>query len=155
MTDVDLHPRPRLTTVQGWAELTLQAPLTAARISANSYRLVSPPRLVAAESGRLGRLWGDGWAAVGDAAMTLDPLSSHGLTVAMLSGRDLAQAVAQHFGGDREALSSYGTRLTVAFSQYETIRLTYYRAERRWLTSTYWQRRQRLSMVGDYSHITV
>ena len=57
MTDVDLHPRPRLTTVQGWAELTLQAPLTAARISANSYRLVSPPRLVAAESGRLGRLW--------------------------------------------------------------------------------------------------
>ena len=87
--------------------------------------------------------------------MTLDPLSSHGLTVAMLSGRDLAQAVAQHFGGDREALSSYGTRLTVAFSQYETIRLTYYRAERRWLTSTYWQRRQRLSMVGDYSHITV
>jgi flavin-dependent dehydrogenase len=144
MTDVDLHPRPRLTTVEGWTELALQAPLTAARVSANAYRLVAPPRLVAAESGRLDRLWADGWATVGDAAMTLDPLSSHGLTVAMLSGRDFAQAVAQHFGGDREALSSYGTRLTVAFSQYETIRLTNYRAERRWLNSTYWQRRQRV-----------
>jgi hypothetical protein len=144
LTDVDLHPRPRLTTVEGWTELASQAPLTAARISAYAYRLVALPRLVAAESGRLDRLWADGWAAVGDAAMTLDPLSSHGLTVAMLSGRDLAQAVAQHFGGDREALSSYGTCLTVAFSQYETIRLTYYRAERRWLTSTYWQRRQRV-----------
>src|SRR4029077_5927492 len=68
MTDVDLHPRPRLTTVEGWTELALQAPLTAARISANAYRLVAPPRLVAAESGRLDRLWADGWAAVGDAA---------------------------------------------------------------------------------------
>lgn len=142
MTDPDLHDRHQISNAAGWQTQLMQTHYTAARIQQGGYRLVDPPRLVAAESGRLDQLWGEGWVAVGDAAMTYDPLAAHGLTLALAGGRDAALAITAHLAGERDALAAYAWRLEMAYEQYAARRYAYYCAERRWPTAPYWARRQ-------------
>ncbi len=56
------------------------------------------------------KMYGPGWAMVGDASGFLDPIFSTGLYLAMKSGRDLAYAI---FDGSESALKHYeNTRFT-------------------------------------------
>jgi len=98
-------------------------------------------RVVAAGTARLDRVSGSGWTAAGDAAMSLDPLSSQGILNAMYSGMTAARAVTAHLGGDRHALREYAARLDDIFQHYLRNRLTYYGDERRWRDRPFWQRR--------------
>ncbi len=74
--------------------------------------------------------------------MSYDPLSSHGLTVALLAGLDAAAAVASALAGDRHALPCYGSTLGQVYADYETLRHAHYRSETRWPGSVYWGRRR-------------
>lgn len=141
MTDPDLHDAHRMTTTEGWQQLLAHTTHTATRVTQGGYQLADPPRLVAAASGRLDHLWGDGWLAVGDAAMTYDPLAAHGLTLALASGRDAALAVTAHLRGTVDALAAYEWRLTTAYEAYAERRHHYYCAEQRWPAAPYWLRR--------------
>jgi flavin-dependent dehydrogenase len=81
MTDADLTPRQCGSWCAfGHARLQ-QTTHTQARLQA--FDLQGGPRVVAAHSSRLDRVSGDGWVAVGGAAMAFDPLSSQGLTQAL------------------------------------------------------------------------
>lgn len=141
MTDPDLHDQRAITTTAGWQQRMAQTSHTAERIAQGGYQLVNPPRLLAAASGRLDQLWGDGWLAVGDAAMCYDPLAAHGLTLALAGGRDAALALTAHLQGTADALAAYEWRLTTAYTAYAERRQLYYRAEQRWPTAPYWRRR--------------
>ncbi|MCX6043689.1 MAG: tryptophan 7-halogenase [Chloroflexi bacterium] len=145
MTDADLHPRRWVTTPAGWQTLLQQTIYTNQRVREHGYKLASKPLFVAADSGRLDRLCGDQWVAVGDAALRYDPLSAHGLTLALAGGRDAALAITAQLAGDQAALAQYAARLTAAYDQYATMRQAYYRAETRWPTTPYWQRRRGLA----------
>lgn len=107
---------------------------TLARIARHGYRLADPPRVVDARSARLEVFGGDGWLAIGDAAMSLDPLSSHGIAAALHSGMLGAEAV---LGGDQRR---YWNAMEAMWSGYSSMRRAFYAAEQRWPGSLFWSR---------------
>ncbi|HEV7919802.1 MAG TPA: tryptophan 7-halogenase [Thermoanaerobaculia bacterium] len=108
---------------------------TLARIERHGYRLAAPPRVVDAGSARLRDFGGDGWLAIGDAAMSLDPLSSHGIATALHSGMLAAEAI---LGGERRR---YLQAMEAMWDGYSSMRRAFYAAERRWPASPFWARR--------------
>jgi flavin-dependent dehydrogenase len=102
-----------------------------------------PERLVlrSARSQRLDAMCGTNWLAVGDAAMAFDPLSSQGIVKAFDHAHRAAASIAAHFAGDAHALQTLASGLEDEYAAYRTTRAQYYRIERRWGGSPFWQRR--------------
>lgn len=123
-----------------WAAAAPADGPTAERLS----RFQPPGRLGRAgvASGLLEPLAGAGWLAVGDAAAVYDPLSSHGLLKALLTGRDGAAAVVAALGGDNSGVAAYQERVRGAYAEYRRRCLTIYRWEQRWPDSPFWRVRQ-------------
>lgn len=90
-------------------------PETAARIGA---RAVPRWRRFAAGSARLGAIAGEGWLAIGDAAMAHDPLSGHGIIAALASGLEGAAAIADWLDGAGDALVRHGNARERAWTLY-------------------------------------
>jgi flavin-dependent dehydrogenase len=103
---------------------------------------IDPPIVQRANSGRLDRPYGDGWAAVGDAALSFDPLASQGVLTALYCGTRVGEAVAAHLGGNRNALHEYSLLLSSIYLAYLRQRQTFYAAEERWRDVPFWKSRQ-------------
>lgn len=75
-------------------------------------RLPGPFRTFLGRPGFVRELWGPGWALVGDAALFMDTLSSHGMTTALISAELLAEALISIAKGidEGEALRGYADR---------------------------------------------
>jgi flavin-dependent dehydrogenase len=141
-TDADLHDARRARGRDGFDALLAAAPHTRARFAAHAAALATAPRFVGAGSGWLTPVHGPGWIAAGDAALTYDPISAHGLTLALRTGIGAADAV---LAGTDAALAGYAARLTRGFHDYRAAALRIYRAEQRWTDAPYWRRRHALS----------
>jgi flavin-dependent dehydrogenase len=89
---------------------------------------------------------GDGWLAVGDAALSFDPLSSQGLFNALYTGLAAAEAADRHLSGDGDAVRSYQATLVSVHDAYRTHLRAWYGLERRWAERPFWERR--LSAAG-------
>lgn len=124
------------------------APYTSDRIRSGCRELSSPVAAVSIESGRLSSVCGDNWLAVGDAALCFDPIAAHGLTHALVTGRDAADAVASAISKRAEMLQGYARRLDQTYAFYSSNRLKLYRAENRWPQSVYWNNRKKGSEVS-------
>ena len=111
------------------------APHTRARIESYAYAVTAPPQIVHAGSSRLDRAAGEGWCAAGDAAMSLDPLSSHGITSALATGVEAANAIVAG------SFERYEMVVATMWSAYAAMRRNIYAAERRWASSPFWTRR--------------
>jgi flavin-dependent dehydrogenase len=94
-----------------------------------------------ARTHRLDIVEGDGWLAVGDAAMSFDPLSSEGISKGLEWGMKAARAVAASVAGDMSAAGVYRCDLEKTFSEYLSSRHRYYSAEKRWPDAAFWRRR--------------
>ncbi len=79
-------------------------------------------------------LTGDGWVAVGDAAVTFDPLSSQGL----ITGLVMAAHAGQSFS---EGLDRWEENYRAVFVEHEQECSSFYAEERRWPASPFWSRR--------------
>ena len=76
-----------------------------------------------ANSSRAERIAGEGWLAVGDAAIAFDPLSSHGITNAVYCAWQAESAVAQAIKADASApLLDYANALEKIFEGYLEVR---------------------------------
>jgi flavin-dependent dehydrogenase len=93
--------------------------------------------VVPARTQRLDRSGGEGWLAVGDAAMAFDPLTSNGIAKALDDG---LEAIAAIVGGEA-ARRRRAARLADRFERYCREHRGYYRLDRRWPDSTFWRRR--------------
>jgi hypothetical protein len=82
-----------------------------------------------------------GWVAVGDAASSVDPLSSDGVARAITSGVAAATAVMRSLDGDAMALEEYGRSVAAGVGRYLAQRASAYRDEPRWTHSAFWRRR--------------
>lgn len=84
---------------------------------------------------------GDGWLAIGDAAVGFDPISSQGmfnaLTTAVLAKRSIDQALY----GDMNAMIEYAERIQGVLNAYLVNLTKFYRSEARWPQNEFWQRR--------------
>lgn len=94
------------------------------------------------------KLNADNWLLIGDAAMSFDPLSSHGITTAIYTAELAATAIHQKLTNNEDSLYSYAQKLTSIYNTYLNELVNLYRLESRWSNSGFWQSKQNL-LVAD------
>ena len=139
VTDNDLLHADAGPVARSWSRALARTELTALRAAGFRRRAV---HVWPAGRGRLDRACGPGWVAVGDAASAIDPLTGAGITKALREAAIAAKAVNEALAGDRRGVELYADRVRVAFETSFREGSDYYRQERRWPQSRFWQRRQ-------------
>ncbi|QDT03109.1 Putative FAD-dependent oxidoreductase LodB [Rubripirellula lacrimiformis] len=138
LTDADLIPRHVNERTDWWRHLVRRLPHTSQRIEATS--LLEPLRLVNANTSWLDESSGEGWIAIGDAAISLDPLSGNGIIRALKTGIAAAESVVSE-RSDFATSRFFGDLIhSLARESTEQSRLTHQR-ETRWEDQVFWQRR--------------
>jgi flavin-dependent dehydrogenase len=140
LTDSDLVETSHGSRLAAWRAQLDASSLTASRIT--SPGMEGDVQIRTARTQRLDSVAGEGWLAVGDSAMSFDPLSSEGISKGLEWGRKAARAAAALCRGDRSFVHEYRADAERAFSTYLQTRERYYRMERRWPHAPFWQRRQ-------------
>lgn len=143
-TDVDLHDLTSLGRRSLWYEQLRNSLLTKERLA--EVRLDVDPHVVSASSTILSQAVGDGWLAVGDAACTIDPLSSQGIVWALTSGIEAADALLDE--DPNEAAERYAAGIALRYRDYLRTRQLFYSRVRCWPESPFWARR----MTGAGPH---
>ena len=140
LTDTDLVP-PRRMRVARWRDALART----RHISMLVRGRTTPATLTAspAETSYLDTMSGEGWLAVGDAAVSWDPLSSQGIATAILMGGRAAAVVAEHLQdrgnrARREWVADYHELLRRHCEERRDLAC----AVRRWPNSPFWSRRQ-------------
>jgi 2-polyprenyl-6-methoxyphenol hydroxylase-like FAD-dependent oxidoreductase len=114
-------------------------------------RATSPPERVAvfpAFSSVLVHARVPDWVAVGDAALSVDPLSGQGMRHALTSALTAAAAIEAQLSGSRSALARHDQDRAQAFSHYLTARSEHYGSETRWPGQPFWNRRRTAVTAG-------
>ncbi|MBV1923830.1 MAG: FAD-dependent monooxygenase [Flavobacteriaceae bacterium] len=95
-------------------------------------------KIMPAGTSKLDRPFGENWIAVGDAAITFDPISSYGITSALASGYYAGHALISAIDNKSDAMLAYNYLLDSAFQIYMEKLHTQYSLESRWENSKYW-----------------
>jgi flavin-dependent dehydrogenase len=151
LTDADLLPPRAARTTSAWRQRLTLAPNVAGALASAGLRLNDAPRMIDAGTAYLDHLTGPGWAAVGDAAVSFDPLSSQGILTALLMGRDAGHAVAAMLiDADPEPLLRYSSNYATLLETHMRMRAAYYALEQRWPNALFWIRRHTLANALSY-----
>jgi flavin-dependent dehydrogenase len=86
--------------------------------------------------------------AVGDAAVTHDPLSSYGISFAIGSGIEAARAITETAAGGAGALRVYAELVGRSFAAFRRQQGLHYADERRWPHEPFWSRRHGMFKAG-------
>jgi flavin-dependent dehydrogenase len=140
LTDADLVDTSQAGRISTWRGQLQASAITGARMVGMDEMLDLHIRT--ARTQRLDLIAGEGWLAVGDAAMSFDPLSSEGISKGLEWGRKAAGVIAALCRGNQSAAEDYRQELEAAFSQYLVTRYRYYAVEKRWPDASFWRRRQ-------------
>lgn len=141
-TDADLLPADASRRPGIVDELLAAAPLTRSRLeSLDAAVRALPWRIVVASTVLPERVAGDGWAVAGDAAVALDPLSGHGLTVALWSSIQVATAAIAWREGDSAPVAAFQEAVSTGMQRFVADADRHYRAERRFRDRPFWARR--------------
>jgi flavin-dependent dehydrogenase len=140
LTDPELIDTSKAGRMSTWRRQLEAARLTAARIA--DHGQAGDLHVRTARTQRLDAPAGDAWLAVGDAAMSFDPLSSEGISKAIEWASKAALVAAAMCRGDRMATSAYREEIGRTFAEYLLTRYRYYAVERRWPDSPFWRRRR-------------
>jgi len=108
-----------------------------------------PVRKVNASSHICSQLTGRNWLMLGDAAMSFDPLSSHGMTTAMYMADKAGEAIAQYFSGKSQGLDDYSEQMTSIYNTYLNELVERYNGEQRWSGSPFWQSKQAIHVSNE------
>lgn len=104
------------------------------------YISAAPLHITEATAGFLKHAVSSRWIAVGDAAVSFDPLSSQGIYNAIYTGLRGAEAVnALLNDNDYSLLSQYDERIKLIRDAYRREVINYYRQEQRWSKHQFWQ----------------
>lgn len=96
---------------------------------------------VSANSTRLEKVVGKQWIALGDAAISFDPLSSQGMFNAMASAMQV-QKLFTNFKEMQTFNTIYTHQIDSVWKHYLNHKKLFYNAENRWKESPFWNRRQ-------------
>ncbi len=146
-TDPDLHDRNSWLDPQYWQNKSLQTKFIRHRIPLSRYTEIIPLQYTSAGSHHLEHYAGESWLAAGDAACSLDPLSSHGIAFALRSGIDAALAAKDQLTGISSAGKDYHGKIDLAFRLYNEQRTGFYQRENRWKDDPFWIRRHEEQLV--------
>lgn len=109
-----------------------------AYLSDYGYDTCDTPRRITTNSTWIAPAIGAGWVAIGDAAAAFDPLSSHGMTTALWSAIEAADAYLAH---DRQRMHGYADSVAKGVQDYLSSKTDVYQREMRWPGSPFWSRR--------------
>ena len=140
MTDADLVPKHPKRLGAHWRRQLAHAAQTRSRVSGLTCE--GPLRVMSARSERLDCVAGSNWLATGDAALSVDPLSSQGILFALRSGLAAARAIEECRGGSHFALREWSHSTRRSFDRYWQMRRLHYAREQRWPESVFWRRRR-------------
>jgi flavin-dependent dehydrogenase len=137
VTDDDLLPRGARSDLCAWwrDQLSRTAQL------AHRFRGTGPPHRLVVRSARSQCVvppCGIGWFGVGDAAMAFDPMASQGIAKAFAHGKRAAADIALHLAGEASFLERLALNLEREYMAYRATRADYYRIEKRWSRSMFW-----------------
>lgn len=141
LTDADLVERRQILSVSGFQQQLAKTEHLQALCSNHGYSIEHHPHGADASSARLNRFTGPGWVAVGDAAISFDPLSSQGISNALYTGIKAAQSIVAALNGNVKALELYATHLAAIYQAYLQNRAIFYSYETRWENNPFWHRR--------------
>jgi flavin-dependent dehydrogenase len=122
--------RPRI-----WDLALQQAPYTKRRLGGDENRLT----VTSVESARLNRMSGEGWIAIGDAAMSYDPLSSYGLGSAVEQAMEAAELLCSQ--NIEAELTKFEVKRSETYKEYQQQRNAFYESVLRFAESEFWRRR--------------
>ncbi len=137
-TDADLIEKSKLKSAESMLALAQNNKEMAQII--HDAETVQFQGTVAANSTRLTEVCGNHWAALGDAALSFDPLSSQGMFNAMASAMQLRDLILE-FGFTEDLTTIYSGQTNRIWQQYLHHKSTFYQAEQRWKEETFWKRR--------------
>lgn len=141
-TDADLMAKNDLKTLDSFLVLAAQNNEIQTFITGNESS-IEFHGTVAANSSILTQVAGKNWAAIGDAAISFDPLSSQGIFNAMASAMQLRDLI-QHFGFTEELIKKHTSETQAIWTHYLQHKQFFYEAETRWKTAEFWKRRQQI-----------
>ncbi|MBX2873255.1 MAG: tryptophan 7-halogenase [Saprospiraceae bacterium] len=126
-------------TETGWWQLVQAAPYTCNRLLKSDCHWLAAPKVVAADSSMLEQTYGPGWVAIGDAAMSYDPIAAHGILMALVAARDASYALVELLKGKKTAFAEYDQMMRAAYYTYMQERLRHYQNEKRFAKEDYWR----------------
>jgi flavin-dependent dehydrogenase len=141
MTDADLYAANVRRDKLFWSRQL--AKTTHTQKEFGDGQVVFGPSIAAASTSIRCDLGDRNWMAIGDAAMSYDPLSSLGITKALDSGMNAAEAIIAFQNGREDALLAWPTQTERTLASYLETWKKYYGLEQRWPNSEFWARRQR------------
>jgi len=146
-TDSDITERGAIKDVHNFIELAKLNKEMAAILD-KSHGAIEFHGAVAANSGRLDQAAGKQWAALGDAAMSFDPLSSQGMFNGLAGALQLAELIIESglaAEGEATKMDSLAKKHQYQMDQiwehYVGHKNIFYNQERRWTNSIFWKRR--------------
>ncbi|WP_035060982.1 tryptophan 7-halogenase [Andreprevotia chitinilytica] len=142
-TDADLPIAKALRNADWLTSTARQLPGLGALLESAGFVADTDVKLTAAHSAISTPPAGPGWFAVGDAAISFDPLSSQGLFNALYTGLAAAEACDRGLRGDATASDGYCHELESIATAYRQHLGFWYGEEKRWRDAVFWQRRQR------------
>ncbi|MFG1272749.1 NAD(P)/FAD-dependent oxidoreductase [Xanthobacter flavus] len=136
LTDADLLG----DGVAGWAR-RLEPTIHVRRLVGEGAGAVVP-RTSPAETAAGRSLHGPRWCAAGDAAMTFDPLSSQGISAAILMGARAGGLVAAALAGEGAAFAAWAEDYRTLQGETADLGRHYALMETRWRDAPFWSRRR-------------
>jgi flavin-dependent dehydrogenase len=141
LTDADLPVARMAARATDFERMLAETIHVGARIAHGGYVLTAGPRGGAASSSRLVPACGEGWVAVGDAAVAFDPLSSQGILTALYGGLRAGEAIDAELKGEAGRVAQASMDLWRVYETYLRNRRRVYEEERRWSDHAFWRRR--------------
>ena len=146
MTDSDVLRKLGARSSREWWDLLADTTLVG-RLAAARDQDTQPPVIVPAGGSRLARFSGARWIAAGDAAIAFDPLSSQGVTTALMTGYRAAASLLRELDGQCRDHDDYTKFVTRIFNDYLAQRIRHYQTDARFAFEPFWKRRQYSSVV--------
>jgi flavin-dependent dehydrogenase len=112
--------------VELWCEAIRQSRLVGPNLPDKTEAVWSAAQLVSAAPGRLERIAGPGWVAVGDAALHSDPIEGRGVFRAILGARAVANLITAPTDQQAQIRNDYETLLTSEYTNHLALRRTAY-----------------------------
>ena len=141
LSDPDLVDRKRLLDARGFLTELAACRWLVSACRLDDYEPRTAPRAADASSGRLDAVAGSRWLAVGDAALSCDPMLSQGIANAMYTGLAAGRALHAALAGDAAAIAGYRDRLDAMWTACASHRARAYALEQRWAAEPFWRRR--------------
>ncbi|WGH76221.1 tryptophan 7-halogenase [Tenacibaculum tangerinum] len=150
-TDADLIDRNTIKSLTAFLSFAKQQKLILPLLEGNE-ATINFHGTVSANTTRLAEVTGKQWVALGDAAMSFDPLSSQGMFNAMANAMQLQKLLSKYdfikdLDSDKEKQFNvmYKQQIQQVWNHYLQHKNFFYSTEMRWKASPFWKRRNSYS----------